>query len=133
MSSDALIDIRSYIVSSSSVTSLVPKKDITVGWRKTMDNFPCVIINQISGMDKGYLGYRTSPAGSRIREETFVFSIDIYSRTSRKQTYSIADAIVPLLIASGSCKKMNDIDMYEEAFNAYRKLQTYTYTRFSED
>jgi len=133
MSSDAMMDIRSYLVSSSTVTSLVPKKDITVGWRKTIDNFPCVIINQVSGTDKGYLGYRTSPAGNRIREEVFLFSIDIYSRTSRKQTYSIADAIVPLMIVSGACKKLSDSDLYDDNLSVYRKLQTYTYTRFHQD
>ena len=128
MSSDALTDIRGFLVSSTAVTALVPKKDITIGWRKTIDNFPCIIVNQISGMDKGYLGYGL--AGSRTREETFVFSVDIFSRTNRKQTYSIADAIVPLLIVSGSCRKLNDIDMYDNNLSVYRKLQTYTYTKF---
>jgi len=128
MSSDAITDIRGYLASSTSVTALVPKKDITVGWKKTIDNFPCVIVNQVSGIDKGYLGYGL--AGNRTRQETFVFTVDIYSRTSRKQTYSIADAIVPLLIVSGSCKKINDIDMYDDVLSSYRKLQTYTYTRF---
>ena len=131
MSSDALMDIRGFLVSSIAVTSIVPKKDISVGWRKNIDNFPCVILNQISGIDYGYLGYGL--AGNRTRKETFVFSLDIYSRTSRKQTYSIADAIVPLLIVSGSCKKINDIDIYEDNISAYRKLQTYTYTKFHFD
>ena len=133
MSSDALMDIRGYLVSSTVVTSLVQRKDITVGWRKTLDNFPCIIINQISGIDKGYLGYAASPAGSRNREETYVFTLDIYSRTNRKQTYSIADAIVPLLIVSGSCKKIGDMDMYDDVLSVYRKLQTYTFTKFHED
>jgi len=133
MSSDALTDIRGFLVSSTTVTALVPKKDITIGFRKTIDNFPCIIINQISGIDKGYLGYGSSPAGSRNREETYIFSLDIYSRTNRKQTYSIADAIVPLMIVSGSCKKLNDIDMYDDTMSVYRKLQTYTFTKFHLD
>jgi hypothetical protein len=131
MSSDALTDIRGFLVSSTAVTALVPKKDITVGFKKTIDNFPCIIVNQISGIDKGYLGYGL--AGNRTREETFIFSIDIYSRTNRKQTYSIADAIVPLMIVSGSCKKLNDIDLYDDTMSVYRKLQTYTYTKFHSD
>ena len=131
MSSDALTNIRGFLVSSTSVTSLVPKKDITVGWRKTIDNFPCIVINQVSGIDKGYLGYGL--AGNRTRQETFVFSLDIYSRTNRKQTYSIADAIVPLMIASGSCKKVGDIDIYDDALSVYRKSQTYTYTLIHND
>ena len=133
MSSDALTDIRGYLVSSGSVTSLVPKKDITIGWRKTIDNFPCIIIDQISGTETGYLGYRTSVAGSRVREETYLFSLNIYSRTNRKQTYSIADAIAPLLIASGACKKINDMDLYDDERSVYRKLQTYTFTKFFDD
>jgi len=128
MSSDALTDIRGFLVSSTAVTSLVPKKDISVGWRKTIDNFPCVILNQISGTDTGYLGYGL--AGSRTRREEFIFSIDIFSRTNRKQTYSIADAIVPLMIVSGSCRKLSDIDMYDDVLNVYRKVQTYNYTLF---
>jgi len=131
MSSDALTNIRGFLVSSTAVTSFVPKKDITVGRRKTIDNFPCIIINQISGVDKGYLGYGL--AGNRTRKETFVFSVDIFSRTNRKQTYSIADAIVPLLIVSGSCRKLSDIDMYDDTLSVYRKVQTYTYTLFHQD
>lgn len=133
MSSDALTDIRGFLVSSTAVTALVQKKDIVVGWRKTLDNFPCVIINQIAGNDVGYLGYGASPVGSRNREETYIFSLDIYSRTNRKQTYSIADAIVPLLIVSGSCRKLSDMDMYDDTLNVYRKLQTYTFTKFHID
>ena len=131
MASDALTNIRGFLVSSTAVTSFVPKKDITVGRRKTIDNFPCIIINQISGVDKGYLGYGL--AGNRTRKETFVFSVDIFSRTNRKQTYSIADAIVPLLIVSGSCRKLSDIDMYDDTLSVYRKVQTYTYTLFHQD
>jgi hypothetical protein len=133
MSSDALTDIRGFLVSSSSVTSIVPKKDISVGWRKTIDNFPCIILNQIGGMDKGYLGYCTTPTGTRNREELYIFTVDIYSRTNRKQTYTIADSVVPLLIASGSCTKVNDIDLYDDNLSVYRKLQTYKYTKFHQD
>lgn len=131
MSTDAMTNIRNYLVGSSAVTSLVPAKDITTGWKKTLDVFPCIIISQISGIDKGYLGYGL--AGHRTREEKFVFSLNIFSRNSRKQTYDIADVLVPLLIVSGSCKKTNDIDMYEDALSVYRKMQVYEYTLIHSD
>ena len=37
MSIDAMTNIRNYLVGSSAVTSLVPAKDITTGWKKTLD------------------------------------------------------------------------------------------------
>ena len=131
MSSDAMVNIRGYLISSSNVTSKVPAKNIIVGWRKTLSEFPCIVINQISGTDTGFLGYG-SPT-NRTRREQCMFSIDIFSRTSREQTYSVADSIVPLLIVSGSCKKVNDVDMYDDSLSVYRKLQTYSYTLFHSD
>ena len=130
MSSLALTTIRGYILSSS-VTTIVPKKDVTIGYRKTIDNFPCIIITQRAGMDTGFLGY--GQAGQRTRKEECLFSLDIYSRTSRKQTYDIADILVPVLIASGSCKKVGDIDMYDDSLSVYHKAQTYKYILFHSD
>jgi len=132
MSLTALTDIRKYIISSSAITSLVPINKVKVGWTKFKDDFPCIILNQTSGTDYGYLGYGTSTAGSKLRREEFNIQIDIMSKTSRLETIQIADEVVKVLI-SGTCRKESDNDMYDDELGIYRKTQNYSYTKFHED
>ena len=133
MSTTAFRDIRGYLCSTSTITDLVSKSDIKIGWPKTLDSFPCILMTQTGGVDVGYLGYKTSPAGSKFRREETTFQLDIFSRTSRKETYDIADAIVPIMIASGGCRKISDVDTYDDEKNVYRKLQSYSFLLFHED
>jgi len=132
MSFTSITHIRGYLISSSSVTSLVNTNNIKVGWPKSLDSFPCVTITQTGGGDYGYLGYGTSTAGSKIRREESTFQIDIFSQSSRLETIQIADEIVKVLI-SGTCRKNSDIDMYDDETGLYRKIQTYTITEFHDD
>lgn len=132
MSLDITRLIRGYLISSSSVTSLVPASDIKVSWIKIEDNFPCITINQVSGSDYGYLGYSTMPAGSKLRREEVSFQVDIYSKAGRLETIQIADEIVKVLI-SGTCRKVSDNEMYDDETNLYRKIQTYSRTYFHDD
>jgi len=98
-----------------------------------VDKFPCIIINQVAGSDYGYLGYKTATAGTRIRRESVTFQVDILSRTSRKELYSVADAVVPLFMISGNYRKDSEIDTYDDGLSAYRKIQTYTKTIMHDD
>ena len=117
-------NIRDYLVASSAVTTYVSASNIRVGWPDVPDSFPCIIIEQAGGEDYGHLGYNTSSVGSRVRRETSIIQIDIYSTTSRKEILDIADAIVPVMI-SGGCRKTSDIDTYNDDLEAHRKIQTY--------
>jgi hypothetical protein len=118
--------IRGYLYSSSAVTSKVPKGNILFAWPKTPDKLPCIIINQVAGSDIGFLGYKTSAAGSRNRRSTETYQIDTLSATSRKDTMDVGDAITPLLMVSGNYRKDADIDTYDDGLSAYRKIQTFT-------
>jgi len=133
MSSEAFRDIRGYICSTSTITDLVSKSDIKIGWPKVLDSFPCILMTQTGGVDVGYLGYKVAPAGSKFRREETTFQLDIFSTTSRKETYAIADALVPIMIASGGCRKISDVDSYDDEKNVYRKLQSYSFLTFHDD
>ena len=133
MSVVAFTDIRGYLCSCSTITNLVSKNDIKIGWPKELDNFPCILITQTGGMDVGYLGYRTAAAGSKFRREKTTFQLDIFSTSSRKETYDIADALVPIMIASGGCRKISDVDTYDDEKGVYRKLQSYSFLMFHDD
>lgn len=132
MSLDDLKNFRGYLCSSSAVISLVPKSNIQIGWPRDKFNMPSIIITQVTGTDIGYLGYRTAAAGSRVRREELTFQVDIYAK-NRKDTYSIADTIVPILIVSGACRKNSDNDMYNDDLRSYRKSQSYSFISFKED
>ncbi len=131
MSLSAITDIRKFLLSSTTITNIVSKNDINIGWIKKEDNFPCITINQATGTDVGYLGYNTAAAGSQMRRETSTVQIDIYGNT-RLQTLQIADAVVPRMI-SGGCRKDADIDDYLDEYGKYRKIQTYTMTKVFDD
>ena len=125
MSLATLKQMRGYMVSSSAITAIVPSNDIRVGWLRIDDQFPCITINQVSGLDVGNLGYNTSAAGSQMRRETSTYQIDMYSKASRLQTLQIADLIVPRMI-SGGCRKNSDNDDYDDESQTYRQIQTYS-------
>jgi len=136
MSLEMFRDIRGWIISSSSVKAISPsvsKSNIKVGWPKSVDSFPCILITQAGGSDFGYLGYRTAAAGSRMRRETSVMQIDIYSRDSRRHTLQLADAITPTLIASSQARKTSDVDTYDDGLSAYRKILSYTISKEHDD
>jgi hypothetical protein len=132
MSLQTIRKIRGYLISSSSVTAYVPTRKIKLGWPKTLDEFPCIIISQVTGTDMGYLGYGTSAAGSKLRKETSSIQIDIYSRNSRLETIQIADEVVKVLI-SGNCTKESDVESFSDETGLYRKIQTYSDTSFFDD
>jgi hypothetical protein len=126
-------ELRGYLCSSVSVTNIVPKGNILYGWPKVIDKLPCIIINQIAGSDYGYLGYKVATKGTRIRRETVTFQVDILSKTSRRELYNVADAVVPLFMVSGNYRKDSEIDTYDDNLSAYRKIQTFTKTIFHND
>jgi hypothetical protein len=132
MSLDITRKLRGYLVSSSTVTAYVPARKIKAGWPRTLDEFPCIIINQAGGSDYGYLGYGTSDAGSKMRRESANIQIDIYSKNSRLETIQIADEVVKELI-SGNCTKQSDNESYNDELGIYRKIQTYNYLMFHDD
>jgi hypothetical protein len=132
MSEDVTRTVMGYLKSSSTVTDLVGGSDIKVGWVRTDDQFPCITINQVGGVDYGYLGYKTATAGSKIRREEASIQIDIYSKDSRLETLEIGDAVVKELI-SGGCRKESDNEMYDDELGIYRKNQSYHYTLFHDD
>lgn len=133
MSLETANQIRGYLNSSTAVTSIIPKGNILYGWPKIVDKFPCIIINQIAGSDYGYLGYKSATVGTRIRRETVTFQVDILSKTSRRELYNVADAVVPLFMVSGNYRKDSEIDTYDDGLSAYRKIQTFTKTVMHDD
>jgi len=126
-------EIQGYLSSSSAITNYVPKNNIKVGWPKTMDSFPCIIITQVAGSDTGKLGYRTSPAGSRLRLEQPVIAVNVYSRDSMRDVYVIGDNIIPLLIASGACRKDSDNDDHDDELSVYARMLTFSFSKYRND
>ena len=132
MSGGVIRELAGYLRSCSAVTDTVSKGNIRFGWPEELVDFPCIIITQVGGSDVGYLGYKTSPAGSRMRKEMPIIQVDIISRT-RKQVYDLSDTIVPMFIASGGCRKDSDIDDFNDEKRIYRKIHTYSLTKHWDD
>lgn len=132
MSTDLMSTFRGYLISSSTITSLVPTSNIGVAWRYIEDKFPCIVLSQMGGTDTGFLGYNKSTPGSKDRRETMDIKVDIYSRTSRKNTLDIAHAIVPIMI-SGGCKKTSDFENFDDKQLIYIKTQTYHVVEIQQD
>ena len=133
MSYTAIKNIRSYLCSSSSITNIVDKNNIRVGWVPLVESFPSIIIHQVGGEDWGYLGYKTSPQGSRVRRELSSIQIDILSNKSVSEILQIADAIVPIMIASGNARKVGDSEDFDDDRKIYMKSHIYDLTMFHDD
>jgi len=129
MSYQAILDVRNYLISASTVTSQVGTNAIRAGWPKELDTFPTILLSQSSGVDTGLLGYKE---GGLRREEVSI-QVDIFSNETRKQVLDIGDAIVPIMISTMSAKKTGDVDMYDNDLNVYRKMQTYSFTMEHDD
>jgi len=132
MSISVNTNFRGYLISSSSVTSLVSSNNIKIGWTVQDDEFPCIIIHQDGGEDVGFLGYNKSSAGSKTRREKVSLQIDIYSQTSQYEVDQIADAIVPIMI-SGGCRKISDMNLFNDEIDVWRKTQIYEMYQFHDD
>jgi len=132
MTLESVRTIRGFLCSSTAVSAYVSKSDIKVGWPKTLESFPSILLTQAGGMEYGLLGYGAAVAGSRVRREECTIQIDIFG-DSRLQTLQIGDAITKVLILSGSCRKTVDSDLFDDEKNVYRKLQTYSYTKYYDD
>ena len=116
---------RNLLVNSSEVTNLVPAKNITVGFTQEPISYPCISITKVAGSDLGYLGYSTSAAGSKMRKSSNSVQIDIYNRDSLLSSQIIGRAVTQTLLDGLSCKKVSEVDIYEENLKAYRKIQTW--------
>ena len=132
MSVSVIREIYGWMASSSAITTLVPKSDIHISYPKLTDNFPCISIIQSAGSDYGYLGYGTSAAGSKLRREEPTIQIDVWSKIGFYQTDQAADEITKVMI-SGTCRKNSDNNDYNNETSLYRKIMSFTYTKFFED
>jgi len=132
MSLASLKQIRGFLISSDSILTLVPSENIQTAWIRTEDKYPCITIIQVGGSDIGSLGFKTSPAGSKLRTERPRYQVDIYSQISRLETLQIADEVTKTLI-SGGCTKDSDIEDMDDEKNVYRKIQTYSFIKFHDD
>jgi len=132
MSVDATRQIRGYLVSNATITNYVPTADIRIGWPKEEDNYPCITISKVTGIDYGYLGYNTAAAGTKIRREEPTFQIDTWSKNSLYSSNVIADEITKVMI-SGGCRKNSENDMYDDDMGIYRVIQSFTYVKFHSD
>ena len=129
MSYTAILNVRNYLISASTVTSQVGSNAIRAGWPKELDTFPTILLSQSAGVDTGFLGYHN---GGLRREEVSI-QVDIFSKETRKEVLDIGDAIVPVIISSMSAKKTADVDMYDNDLGVYRKMQTYSFTMEHDD
>ena len=126
------LEIRNLLIGFSTLTALVSSSNIKIGWSSTLDSFPAVTISQAAGTDTGQLGYGTSPSGSRVGVEEVSYQLDIYSRTSWKETLDIEDAIKKVLLKNGYSKTSSN-DMWEPDIKAFRKITMWRKVSYHND
>ena len=132
MTIDTLSTLRNNLIADSAVSGLVSSTSIKVGWQGEITTFPSIILYQTGGTDVGYMCYNTQTAGNKLRLETSNITVDVLSRTSMYHTYQIADAIVPVMI-SGGCRKVQDVDLYDDEMKSHRKVLTFRTSRHQND
>jgi len=127
MSETSYSSTRKLLTDRTDLTTLVPANSIKMGFMLEPDVYPCVTITKTGGTSWGYLGYGSSPAGSKMRRANYTFQIDIYSRSGLLHLEKISDQVILALMSGNSYRLVSDTDWYEDGISAYRKIQTWTF------
>jgi len=126
MSYSLLKQTRDILVASADLSNYVSSNNIRVGWIEAATSFPLIAITTIGESDVGYLGYGTAPDGQKLHEINISFQIDILSRKSVKEATEIADIVTKELMANGY-SKTSEVDTWEVALKAHRKILRFSY------
>ena len=122
MSLDVEQSLHNLLVSSTAITNLVSISNIRMGVQKTTPtSYPCILITQVGGSDIPYLGYSSSPSGSRFGVENVSYQIDIFNQTSPKKNLDIYDVMKIPLMTDGFVKS-SDNSILEEELDAFRQI-----------
>ena len=123
----AYSSIRRILVEDSSVSSNVTSNSIRIGFSREVDVFPCIMIHKAGGGSHGLTGYGTSTAGSKDRWEDRTFQLDILSRTSVENVELITDDVTTAMMGSFSGARLtSEAGGFDDSYNAYRSIQTWT-------
>ena len=110
------------MIGRASITNLIPVTDIRMGVQKVSpSSYPCIIITQVGGSERPYLGYGSSASGSKFAVETNSYQIDILSQVSPKKNTDVYDVIKVPLMTNGYIKT-SDNSVLEEELDAYRMI-----------
>jgi len=120
MSSERFLTIRNNLIADATLVALVPSSQIVIGEINKDTLFPTITMSQVGGIDIGLTGYRTASQGNKVARETVLFQINIYSRTNRKNTYDILDAVKDVMLQNSFYKTVDRDDWYEP-LKAYYK------------
>lgn len=121
---EAVKDLRIELIADVDLIAIVPASDVKIGWKQEFKSFPCVVISQAGGNAVGLIGVATSSVGSRVAKESIIFQIDIYSRTSRRQTLEICGIISKTMLTMGYAKGA-DRDDWSTELESYVKTTTW--------
>jgi hypothetical protein len=137
MSYSAYSSMRHLLIQDSKISSQVGVSNIRVGFGNLSDSYPCITLSQAGGESYGYLGWGTSPHGSKLSRDNNSFQVDVYSRDSIQELEQICDNIKPALlsgnISGNGLRKINDNYMWEDSLHAHRKILTWTFSEEKND
>ena len=129
-----MIDIRNVLTQDAAVTGQVSASDIRVGFARQVDSFPCITLDKVTGDTYGRLGFKTSDPGSRDRHESITVQLDIYTRSSASHRDTIGDYVIKAMMSGCSGARMlGDIGTYDDGYDAYRDIQTWTLWEIVQD
>lgn len=127
--------MRQILLNDGRVTDLT--SNIVVGYRREHDSYPVITIHRVGGNSFGKLGYQTSAAGSKERNVTSLFQIDIFHRDTIEDVEKIDDAIQKAIMSGTStsvgARMQSNPSGWDETFQAYRITQTWMYNEIVSD
>lgn len=114
--------IYSILTASTPITNLVSASNIKMGVQKTTpSSYPCIVVTQAGGSERVYMGYGSSPSGSKFAVEDASYQIDIMNQQSPMKNLDIYDVMkIPLM--SNGFTKISDNSILEEELDAYRQI-----------
>jgi len=108
--------------SSSLITLIESTSNIKMGVQKTTPtSFPSIVVAQVGGSERVYIGYGASASGSKFAIEDASYQIDIYNQTSPRTNLLIYNAMKMPLMSNGYTKT-SDNSILEEELDAFRQI-----------
>ena len=125
----AYSSLRNILLDDYDVSSTVTASNIMVGYRRQINEFPCITIHRVGGDSKGKLGSKTSTWGSRERTENKLMQVDVFNTNSIEDLELLDDKVIKAIFSGSSTGEayslVSNPSRFDDSYDAYRTTQTW--------
>lgn len=134
---NAYSSLRRILINDYYVSTSVTADNIRVGFAREIDSYPCITMHRIGGGSYPRLGYQSSTGDSRDRMDTYLMQIDIFDLNSIENLELLDDKVIRAVHSGAQTgegyRLTNNTSMYDDSYDAYRSIQTWSLSKMQQD